>query len=231
MITTAMRILIVEDEPKVAAFLKKGLEEESYEVEIAYDGEVAQQLLSQNTYDFILLDVNLPHVNGFALCRHIRSYDPHVPIIMLTALGTTDDVVHGLDSGADDYLPKPFRFQELTARIRALSRRKTLPTAAVTVLNYADLEMNLLTKQVKRGNKEIILTPREFALLEYFLRNKEQVLTRTAIGEEVWDLHFDPGTNVIDVYVNYLRKKIDKEFPTKLIHTVFGMGYIMREEA
>ncbi|QNF34814.1 response regulator transcription factor [Adhaeribacter swui] len=225
-----MNILIVEDEPNVAAFLKKGLQEQAYEVEVAYDGTTGKMLASRNSYSLILLDVIMPGINGLELCKAIRSFDKKTPILMLTALGTTDDVVTGLDNGADDYIAKPFKFKELLARVRALTRRSSMKEAAIS-MSLADLELNLDTKTVSRNGKEINLTAREFALLEYFLKNKGKVLSRMDLLENVWDFNMDLGPKVVDVYVNYLRNKIDKDFHPKLIQTVIGMGYSLREPA
>lgn len=225
-----MNILLVEDEPNVAAFIKKGLQEQSYEVEVAFDGTMGKLLASRNQYNLIVLDIILPGLNGLDLCKAIRSYDKKTPVLMLTALGTTDDVVTGLDGGADDYIVKPFKFKELVARVRALTRRNAGVETAVT-MTILDLEINLDTKTVKRNSKEIVLTAREFALLEYFMKNKGKVLSRMDLLENVWDFSMDLGSNVVDVYVNYLRNKIDKDFQPKLIQTVIGMGYSLREPA
>ena len=219
-----MKILVVEDEPSVATFIKKGLEEQSFIVDVAYDGQIGKQLALQNQYDVIILDVILPHINGLQLCSEIKLHST-VPILMLTALGTTNDIVTGLDSGADDYLSKPFKFQELMARLRALARRKNNSTGE-TAFKIADLEVDFRTKQVKRNEELIKLTAREFYLLQFFIRNRGRVISRADIAEQVWENSFDTGTNVVDVYVNYLRNKIDKNFSPKLIHTVYGMGYI-----
>ena len=225
-----MRILIVEDEPKVASFIKKGLEEQAYEVEVAFDGFLGQKMALSNPYDIIILDVNLPQVNGFEVCKNIRSSNVKTPVLMLTAFGTTDYKITGFDSGADDYLVKPFEFRELLARIKALHKRSSDSSSINNILKVADLELNNDEKSVKRGGKIIELTAKEFALLEYLIRNKGKVVSRVDIAEKVWEITFDTGTNVIDVYVNFLRKKIDKDFPKKLIHTVVGMGYILKEE-
>lgn len=224
-----MRILLVEDEPKVGSFIKKGLEEQSYEVDQAYDGNFGLKLALSNEYDLIMLDIILPHMNGLEVCREIRKSKPSVSILMLTALGSTDDKITGLDAGADDYLTKPFEFKELLARIRALTRRAG-DTGASEKLTIGDLEMDLGSKTVTRGGKPINLTAREFALLHYLLRNRGRVVSRVDITENVWETSFDTGSNVIDVYINFLRKKIDKGFPSKLIHTLVGMGYILKEE-
>jgi len=223
-----MRVLLVEDEPKVAAFIKKGLEEQAYEVDQAYDGFFGKKLALANDYDLIILDVILPQKSGLEVCKEIRKVKPGVAILMLTALGSTDDKILGLDSGADDYLVKPFVFQELMARIRALTRR-SYETPANEILRIADLELNLTKKTVTRSGIPISLTAREFALLHYFLRNKERVVSRVDIIEQVWETSFDTGSNVIDVYINFLRKKIDKDFSPKLIHTLVGMGYVLKE--
>lgn len=223
-----MRILLVEDEPKVASFIKKGLEEQAYEVDQAYDGFYGKKLALDNDYDLIILDVILPKMNGMEVCREIRQVKPSVGILMLTALGSTDDKILGLDSGADDYLVKPFVFQELLARIRALTRR-AYDAPANEILRLADLELNLTKKTVARSGTPINLTAREFALLHYLMRNRERVVSRVDIIEQVWETSFDTGSNVIDVYINFLRKKIDKDFSPKLIHTLVGMGYVLKE--
>jgi two-component system copper resistance phosphate regulon response regulator CusR len=223
-----MRILVVEDETKVARFLKKGLEEAAYSVDLAETGSAAEMLVGENTYDLVVLDVMLPDQNGLDTARHLRRDGYSGPILMLTALGGTKDKVRGLDAGADDYLAKPFDFEELLARVRALLRRRQ--ASATTTLRFADLEMDLITRRVMRAGKEITLTAKEFALLEYFLRNPNRPISRTSISEHVWDVHFDPGSNVIDVYVNTLRKKVDRPYPKPLLHTVIGVGYVLREE-
>ncbi len=224
-----MKILVVEDEPKVAAFIKKGLEEQSYDVDMAYDGMFGIKMALQNEYDLILLDVILPNVNGLDACREIRKYNKTVAILMLTALGSTDDKIVGLDAGADDYLTKPFEFKELLARIRALTRRGTDSTAG-EILTVADLELDLSKKTVTRAGKPVNLTAREFSLLYYLLRNQGKVVSRVDITEKVWETSFDTGSNVIDVYINFLRKKIDKGHDIKLIHTLVGMGYVLKEQ-
>tara|TARA_Y100000588_G_scaffold319543_1_gene349633 strand:+ start:238 stop:906 length:669 start_codon:yes stop_codon:yes gene_type:complete len=221
-----MRILIVEDEKKVAAFIKKGLEEETYAVDIAVDGEEGLHLGEQNQYDLIILDLMLPKINGLEILSVLRSNKIETPILLLTAKDSVDDKVKGLNEGADDYLTKPFAFSELLARIRVLLRRGKTETK--TTLEIADLTLNLVSHKVNRGNEEIELTGKEYSLLEYFMRNQEKVLTRTMIAEHVWDYNFDTFTNVIDVYVNHLRKKIDKSFSTKLLHTLRGVGYVMK---
>jgi two-component system, OmpR family, copper resistance phosphate regulon response regulator CusR len=224
-----MKILLVEDEPKVASFIKKGLEEQAYEVEQAYDGTFGLKMALQNEYDLIILDIILPNMNGLEVCRAIRKKKPLVSILMLTALGSTDDKITGLDAGADDYLTKPFEFKELLARIRALTRRVG-ESGAGEKLTIADLEMDLGSKTVMRAGKPVNLTAREFSLLHYLLRNRGRVVSRVDITENVWETSFDTGSNVIDVYINFLRKKIDRGHPGKLIHTLVGMGYVLKED-
>jgi heavy metal response regulator len=221
-----MRILVVEDERKVANFIKKGLEEEHYAVDTAYDGETGLYMSEVNEYDLIVLDLMIPKIDGLEVLKKIRGNKNNVPILVLTAKDTVEDIVKGLDTGCDDYLTKPFEFKEFLARIRALLRREKIDKEPL--LKIADLTLSLVTHKVMRKGKEIELTSKEYALLEYFMRNPDKVLTRTMISEHVWDYHFDSMTNVIDVYVNYLRKKIDKGFEPKLIHTIRGVGYIMK---
>jgi len=223
-----MRILVVEDEKKVASFIKKGLEEEHYAVDIAYDGEEGLALAQINEYDLILLDIMLPKLDGMEVLRRIRGNGSSVPVLILTAKDSVEDIVTGLDTGSDDYLTKPFSFAELVARVRALLRRKA--KEKTDILTVSDLSLSTSTRRVKRGEREIELTPKEYSLLEYLMRNPNRILTRTLITEHVWDYHFDPETNVIDVYVNYLRKKIDHGFEKKLIHTIRGSGYMMKDE-
>lgn len=225
-----MRILVVEDEKKMAGFLKKGLTEAGYSVDVAESGETAETLVSEFDYDLIVLDVMLPNENGLDTARHLRRDGFNGPILMLTALSGTSSKVAGLDSGADDYLTKPFAFEELLARIRALARRRTGgPSAESGSLCVADLELHPLSRTARRAGAEIALTAKEFALLEYLMRNVNRVVTRTQILENVWDIHFDNNSNVIDVYINMLRKKIDASASVKLIHTVIGVGYVLRE--
>lgn len=224
-----MKVLVVEDEPKVASFLKQGLEEQAFAVTIAYDGFFGKKMALDNYYDVIVLDLLIPYINGIDLCKQLRAEGLKAPIMMLTALGSTDDKVLGLEAGADDYLVKPFEFRELVARLRALSNRYTDNLQDQKVLKLADLELDLYKKVVRRGGKSIDLTAKEFSLLEYLLRNKNRVISRAEIAEKVWDVNFDTGTNIIDVYINFLRKKVDKEFSLKLIYTMVGMGYIMKE--
>lgn len=225
-----MKILIIEDEPKTAQSIRQALEENQFEVDVAYDGHFGLRLAKENNYDMIISDVIIPYINGVELCKMLRNSGIQIPILLLTALVGTDDVVTGLDSGADDYLTKPFVFKELIARVKALLKRTgTMPNTS-NILRFADLELNLDMKTLTRAGKKIELTPKELALLEYFIRNKHRVISKAEIAEKVWDIDFDTGTNVIEVYVNYLRKKIDKDFPTKLIHTQFGMGYVLKDD-
>ena len=225
-----MKILVIEDEAKVAGFIKKGLEEQGYEVALAYDGQMGERLAVKGDFSLIILDVILPYINGFDLCRKIRSKNEQVAIIMLTALGTTDDKVDGFDAGADDYIVKPFEFKELLARIKALTKRSSGIIHTTNTLRVADLELDLNKRIAKRSGKSIDLTAKEFLLLEYFMRNKGKVVSRSDISEKVWDINFDTGTNIVDVYVNILRKKIDKDYESKLLHTRIGMGYIFDSE-
>lgn len=226
-----MNILIVEDEQKVASFIKKGLEVSGFETDTAVDGAVAFRKGESSKYDAIIMDVNLPVMNGFDVCRLLREKNVKTPILMLTALGTTRDKVHGFDLGADDYLVKPFEFEELLARIKAIIKRAKAAPSLKPVLKVADLELDTERKSVKRAGRFIELTAKEFLLLEYLMRNEGKVLSRTDIAEKIWDITFDSGTNVIDLYIFYLRKKIDKDFPQKLIHTQVGMGYVLKEKS
>ena len=219
-----MRILIVEDEKKVAGFIKKGLEEETYAVDVAYDGEEGLHLGSEGHYD---LNIMLPKINGLEILSQLRTQGSDIPILLLTAKDAVDDRVTGLNKGADDYLTKPFAFSELLARIRVLLRRGKAEVK--TILQIADLSLDLVSHKVNRGEDEIELTGKEYSLLEYFIRNQGKVLTRTMIAEHVWDYNFDTFTNVIYVYINHLRNKIDKGRKGKLLHTLRGVGYIMKE--
>ena len=224
------RVLVVEDEVNVSSFIRKGLEEEGFTVDVAFDGAIGTNLALTREYDVILLDVVLPQLNGLEICRKIRERHGYsVPIIMLTALSTSDDIVNGLETGADDYIPKPFRFKELLARVNAALRRKGTVSAS-KVYRFSDLELDTETKTATRSGKMIQLTSREFRLLEYFMANPRKVLSRTSIFDQVWDSNQDMGTNIVEVYVKYLRDKVDKDFDQKLIHTVIGMGYVLREE-
>lgn len=224
------RILIVEDEKKIADTIKFGLSEFGFQVEVAYDGTLGYHLFDAQDFNLVILDVNLPGMNGYDLCKAIRLKDQHIPIIMLTSMIALKDKVAGYDSGADDYMIKPFEFKELLLKIRALLKRtlnQSLPVG--NFLKASDLEMNLDTKEVKRDDKIINLTSKEFQLLEYMMRNKNKVLSRVNIAINVWDVDFDTNTNVIDVYISYLRNKVDKDFEHKLIQTYVGTGYILKE--
>ena len=223
-----MKVLLVEDEERLASFIRKGISAEGYEVEVAFDGRIGLSLFRRDIYDIILLDVNLPQINGFELCRLIRLENETVPVLMLTALDSLADKSDGFNAGADDYLAKPFEFQELLLRIRALTRRNS--PKQKQILQLADLELNLDAKTVSRAGKRIELTTREYALIEYLMLNKGKIISRVDISERVWSLNFDTNSNVIDVYISYLRKKIDKGFSPKLLHTIVGMGYVLREE-
>ncbi|HWI40405.1 MAG TPA: response regulator transcription factor [Verrucomicrobiae bacterium] len=223
-----MRILVVEDEKKVASFIKRGLEEEKYEVVTVHDGEEGLKAASEKNFDLMILDVMLPKKDGVTVMKELRGKKIVTPVLMLTAKDSVEDIVAGLDSGSDDYLTKPFAFAELLARVRALLRRSELDRGAE--IRFADLRLDPVSHKVWRKEKEIDLTAKEYALLEYLMRNPNQVLTRTMIAEHVWDYTFDSFTNIIDVYVNYLRKKIDRDADKKLIHTVRGVGYILKEE-
>ncbi len=221
-----MKILIVEDERKVASFIKKGLEENNYDTEVAFDGFLAEKVAQLSKFDLFILDIIIPGINGIDLCKKLKTLYPNVPVLMLTALGTTDNKITGFDAGASDYLVKPFEFRELLARVKVLIRKPDHLPETTDVLVAGDLELDLEKKVVRRGNSSIDLTAKEFSLLEYFMRNKGRVLSRQDIAEKVWDVNFDFGTNVVDVYVNFLRKKIDKGFDKKMIHTRVGFGYV-----
>ena len=223
-----MRILVVEDEKKVASFIQRGLEGEGFSVEVAYDGESGVEMGSKSSFDLILMDVMLPKMDGLQAIKALREKGVESPVLCLTAKDTVEDIVAGLDSGSDDYLTKPFAFAELLARVRALVRRGTQERGAE--ITYADLRLDPVAHKVWRSDSEIDLTAKEYALLEFFMRNPETTLTRTMIAEHVWDYTFDSFTNIIDVYVNYLRKKVDRDYTNKLIHTVRGIGYVLKED-
>jgi DNA-binding response OmpR family regulator len=224
-----MKILVVEDELNLATYLQRGLEDENHDIDLAPDAKTAKVQMASQKYDLVVLDIILPDGNGLHLCRDFKELHPKTPILLLTSLGSTADKVEGLDSGADDYLVKPFQFSELAARIRAIERR-SLQHQFPTRLVALDLEMDTSARTVSRAGKNISLTAREFKLLQVFLENRNKVMTRMEIAEAVWDINFDTGTNVVDVYVNYLRNKIDKSHEKKLIHTVVGVGYVLRAE-
>lgn len=220
-----VKILIVEDEQRLADILKKQLGEAGFNPDVAFDGYIGKKLINSNNYDLIILDINIPLINGYDLCKEIRSTNNKIPIIMLTAFGTHENKISGFELGADDYMVKPFDFRELLARINVLIRRTSSDNTITQKIGIADLEMNLTNKTVKRNNIKIELTAKESLLLEVFLKNQNKLLTREFILENVWGFGFDPGSNIIDVYVNYLRNKIDKDFSQKLIHTKFGFGF------
>lgn len=225
------KILIIEDDTRVAELIKRSLEELDYSVTVVNDGTLGKNLALNREFNLVITDIILPNTSGIDLCKELKRIIPETPIIMLTALGSTDDKVEGFDAGADDYLVKPFDLRELHVRIRVLLKRNTgQGIIQNNILKYSNLQVNLKTKIVSRDNVEIALTPKEFKLLEYMMNNKERVLSRTEIAEKVWNTHFDTGTNFIDVYINYLRKKIDKDFDFKLIHTKSGMGFIFKTE-
>ena len=225
-----IKILLIEDEPKTVQSLKQGLEENNYDVSIAYDGQMGKQLALANAYQLIVSDVIIPGINGLDLCRQLRALGIQTPILMLTALSTTDDKLNGFEAGADDYLPKPFDFKEFLARVKALIKRSNQTILEAQILKFADLEMDLTSSLVSRAGQMIHLTSKEFQLLEYFLRNQEKVISKAEIAENIWEVEDENSSNLIEVYVNYLRKKVDKGFSSKLIHTQFGMGYILRQE-
>jgi len=226
------RILVIEDEKKIADTLKMGLTENGFEVEVAYDGKIGHQLLLSRNFDLVILDINLPGMNGYELCKAIRYRNLDMLVIMLTSMSSLDDKIEGYDSGADDYLVKPFEFRELLLKIRALLKRtpgQSMPVG--NLLRAADLEMNLDNKEVYRGGKRIKLTAKEFQLLEYLMRNKNRVVSRADLAINVWDVDFNTNTNVIDVYISYVRNKVDKDFEQKLIQTHVGMGYILKTQS
>jgi two-component system copper resistance phosphate regulon response regulator CusR len=225
-----MKILLVEDEPKTAEYIKIGLKENGFEVDLASNGQTALQQVLRETYDLLITDIIMPGLDGRELVREVRKSNQEIPVLMLTALGTTEEIVTGFETGADDYLVKPFEFKELLVRIKSLLKRATKPYHEDAVLSLSDLTLNLDAKTVTRTGKKIDLTAKEFALLEYLLRNKGKTISRAELAKNVWKIDFDTGTNMVEVYVNYLRKKIDKDFSQKLIHTQFGMGYVLREE-
>lgn len=223
-----IHILVIEDKKRVADLLKIGLEENGYQVMVAYDGEMGLRLFRTNAFELIISDIILPKRNGFELCQEIRKADEQIPILMLTALGTADDKLEGFDVGADDYMVKPFDFRELLARVKALLKRRAVTNVEVVKeLAYADLTINFERQEVTRNGVPIKLSPKEYNLLAYLVENAERVVSRVEIAEKVWNTHFDTGTNFIDVYINYLRKKMDKNFEVKLIHTKPGVGFIL----
>ena len=228
--SNSMKLLLVEDEPKVASLIRETLSEFGFEIDHAFDGLQGKEMALNQKYDLIILDLILPHINGKDLCREIRKENKKIPILMLTALDSSDDLVSGFDAGADDYLGKPFEFKVLNARISALIRRSQEERFNQKIIKFKNLELNLDRKNAKRDASTIELTAKEFNLLEFLMRNPEKVLSRKDIAKKVWDLDFDTGTNIVDVYVNFLRKKIDKNFEPKLIHTSIGNGYVFGEK-
>lgn len=225
----SINILIIEDEQRLAEILQKQFSESGFIADVANDGYIGMKKADQNDYDLIILDINLPLINGYELCREIRKTNTRIPIIMLTALGTSDNKLIGFDAGADDYVLKPFDFRELLARVKVFIKRSNNSFPESRKLSIADFEMDLDSKTAMRGGKKIELTSKEFALMETFLKNKNKLLTRDYIIDKVWNIDFETGTNIIDVYVNYLRKKIDKDFEPKIIHTKFGFGFYCSE--
>jgi len=225
-----MKVLLVEDEPQVSAFVKQGLEEKSFEVDVAYDGTTGERLALSREYDVIMLDIVIPGMNGFDLCKLIKKEKPQIPILMLTTLGTTADKVAGFSSGADDYLLKPFEFEELIARLNALVRRASLTGTKSVMLEFADLKLDIDRKTAFRSGTPIKLSAKEFTLLKLFMSYPEKVISRAELAEKVWNIGFETGTNVIEVYINMLRNKIDKDFDPKLLHTRIGLGYVLSVE-
>jgi len=224
-----MNLLVIEDEHKTANTLKKGLEESGYNVDVAYDGVSGLMLTQKNNYQLIISDIIMPRLNGIALTQQIRDNKPGTPILLLSALDTKDDVVNGLNSGADDYLTKPFDFRELLARIKILTRRADNTIAYALTLNFADVQINLKDRTVTRAGIPVELTTKEFKLLEYFIRRPNTVISRAELSRDIWNIDFNTGTNMVEVYINYLRNKIDKPFGKKLIHNIHGIGYILKE--
>lgn len=227
-------ILIIEDDKRVADLLKTGLEENGYHTMVAYDGAMGLRLFQSHSFQLVISDIILPKLDGFELCKEIRKSNPHIPVLMLTALGSTDDKLDGFDAGADDYMVKPFDFRELNARIKVLLKRKAEATVSIVtpekLTYYKDLQIDTNRREVMRQGSLIRLSPKEYNLLTYMVQNAERVISRIEIAEKVWNTHFDTGTNFIDVYINYQRKKIDKDFETKLIHTKPGIGFILTDE-
>ena len=225
----AKKILLVEDEQRIADTLRMGLAENGYKIEIAYDGKLGYKLFQSQPFNLVVLDINLPGIDGYELCKLIRKTNAEIPVIMLTALGALDDKIEGYDAGADDYIIKPFEFRELLMKIRVLLRRAGSHQPVGNILVAGDLQMNLDTREISRNGELINLTAKEFQLLEYLLRNKNRVVSRADIAINVWDIDFDTNTNIIDVYINYVRNKVDKPFDRKLIQTQVGMGYILKD--
>jgi DNA-binding response OmpR family regulator len=225
------KILVVEDEVKVASFIKTGLEENGYDVDVAYDGKLGEHFFTTRPYSMMIFDIIIPEINGIELCKRLRVLSPNIPVLMLTALGTTEDKVSGFEAGVDDYLVKPFEFQELLMRVKALLRRsESTPNTETKKLVIGNLQLDLDKKVAVRDGKSIPLTAREFLLLEYFMRNKGRVLSKVELAEKIWDVTFDTGTNVVEVYMNILRKKIDRDFEPKMLHTRIGLGYVLNPD-
>lgn len=225
-----IKVLLIEDEVKAVRSLLKGFKEYNLIADFAYDGLNGFHMAVTSDYDVIISDIVMPGMSGLQLVRELRSRNIKTPVLLLSALGSTEDKINGLELGADDYVGKPYEFRELVARIFALERRSKMEEPETETLKFADIEMNLYLKTFKRNNVSIELTPKEFALMEYFIRNEGRIISKTEIAEKVWDLHFDTNTNVVEVYINYIRAKMDKPFEKKLIHTVFGVGYVLRQE-
>jgi two-component system, OmpR family, copper resistance phosphate regulon response regulator CusR len=227
----ATKILVIEDEQQVSSFIKQGLEELAFAVDVAYDAVTAERLALSRIYDLVLLDIIIPGMNGFDLCRILKEARPEIPVMMVTTLGTTIDKVSGFDAGADDYLQKPFAFDELVARIKALLRRSAVPgVMSGSVLKFEDMRLDTETKLAYRANKAIRLSAKEFALLLFFMQNPERTISRNELAEKIWDIKFETGTNVVEVYINMLRNKIDRDFHPKLLHTRIGFGYVLTKE-
>jgi two-component system, OmpR family, copper resistance phosphate regulon response regulator CusR len=227
----SMKVLVIEDELQVSSFIKQGLEEKSFEVDVAYDGKIGERLALSRDYDVILLDIVIPGINGFQLCKILKQEKPSVPILMLTTLSTTADKITGFDAGADDYLLKPFEFEELVARIKALARRQSMTGVNYSnILRFEDLRLDTEKKVARRSDKVIKLSAKEFSLLEFFMLNPGRVIPRAELAEKIWDIKFETGTNVVEVYMNMLRNKIDKEFEPKLLHTRIGLGYVLSKD-
>jgi len=225
-----MKVLVIEDEQQVSSFIKQGLEEHAFAVDVAFDGNIGERLALSRDYDVIVLDIVIPGVNGFDLCRMIKKEKPSTPVIMLTTLGTTSDKLSGFDAGADDYMLKPFEFEELVARLKVLVRRRSITTDYGNVLRFEDLKLDIEKKVAHRQDKVIKLSAKEFALLEFFLRNPERVISRSELAEKIWNIKFETGTNVVEVYMNMLRNKIDRDFEPKLLQTRIGLGYVLSKE-
>jgi two-component system, OmpR family, copper resistance phosphate regulon response regulator CusR len=224
-------VLVIEDEIQVSSFIKQGLEEKSFEVDVAYDGKIGERLALSRDYDVIVLDIVIPGINGFDLCKVLKNEKPAVPILMLTTLSTTADKVTGFDAGADDYLLKPFEFEELVARLKALARRQSVAGVSYNnILRFEDLKLDTEKKIARRSDKVIKLSAKEFSLLEFFMLNPGRVIPRAELAEKIWDIKFETGTNVVEVYMNMLRNKIDKEFEPKLLHTRIGLGYVLSKD-